>query len=90
LQGVAEQMSHLGTDDFLANTEALKKLQTELAAGRRITLKDDAGQQGWSLACIVSFVCNFIYLDCITVFHLTVKRSSDEPTNQPTIDLYYV
>ena len=83
MQGVAEQMSHLGTHDFLANMETLKKLQTELAAGRRITLKDDAGQQGWSLACIVSFVCNFIYLDCITVFNFTVKRSSDEPTNQP-------
>ena len=84
LQGVAEQMSHFGTDDFLANMETLKTLQTQLAAGRRIALKDDAAQQGWSLACIISFVCNFIYLDCITVFHLTVNRHSDQPTNQPT------
>jgi hypothetical protein len=81
LQGVAERMSHFGTDDFLANMETLKTLQTQLAAGRRIALKDDAAQQGWSLECIISFVCNFIYLDCITVFHLTVNRPSDQPAN---------
>lgn len=45
LQGVAEQMSHFGTDDFLVNMETLKTLQTQLAAGRRIALKDDAAQQ---------------------------------------------
>ena len=50
LQAVAEQMSHYGTEDFLANMEALKKLQTQLAAGRRIQLKDDVALQGLSLS----------------------------------------
>ena len=34
LQAVAEQMSHYGTEDFLANMEALKKLQTQLMLGK--------------------------------------------------------
>lgn len=38
LQAVAEQMSHFGTEDFLDNMEALKALQTQLAAGTRICL----------------------------------------------------
>ena len=52
LQAVAEQMSHYGTEDFLANMEALKKLQTQLAAGRRIQLKDYVAQQDLSLSCM--------------------------------------
>ena len=59
LQAVAEQMSHFGTEDFLANMEALKALQTQLAAGRRICLGDGVVQQGLSLACIIIHNCMF-------------------------------
>ena len=59
LQAVAEQMSHFGTEDFLANMEALKALQTQLAAGRRICLGDGVVQQGLSFACIIIHNCIF-------------------------------
>ena len=59
LQAVAEQMSHFGTEDFLANMEALKALQTKLAAERRICLGDGVVQQGLSLACIIIHNCMF-------------------------------
>lgn len=45
-----EQMSHFGTEDFLAIMETFKNIKTQLTAGKRIKIKDHATQQGWTVA----------------------------------------
>lgn len=50
LQAIAEQMSHFGTEDFLAIMETFKNIKTQLTAGKRIKIKDHATQQGWTVA----------------------------------------